>query len=71
MICGKLPVIFGNKEYKPTVFISCTMYLSQFSIPFRKKKNTYRAHFLVGRTFPNLFSDVLSECDVSALSANS
>jgi hypothetical protein len=44
------------------------MYLSQFSIPF-KKSEIISHSYSVECKFSSLFTDVLSECHVSALSA--
>ena len=44
------------------------MYMSQFSIPFKKSELTNHS-YSVGRKFPNLFADALSGCQVTAFSA--
>jgi len=44
------------------------MYISQFSIPF-KKSELISHRYSVGRKFPNFFADALSGCQVTDYSA--
>ena len=67
MVLDEHRIVFGNKLENQSFFTN-TMYLSQFSNPFKKSELIGNSYF-VGPKFPYLFADALSECQVTALFA--